>query len=170
MLVIIVLMIVVCGFDMERRAKLADAAGRPDGLYGLPAAGIRVLAIRILNGGVVIALLATVIGSRAVKTAETRDMRPSGFAKVAAGLATMMLGGAMGVLAAVFLAVYKKPVTAVPAAPTEALELSWVSYAVLAGMLTLIVVGLAWCFYRAIKAAGGKVEIEQQTPEGISQG
>lgn len=33
-------------------------------------------------------------------------------------------------------------------------ELSGSAYAILAGMILLIVGGLSWCFYRALKAAG----------------
>ena len=48
-------------------------------------------------------------------------------------------------------------------------ELSSTSYIILAGMLGLIVVGLGWCFYRSMKAAGGKT-VEPQLPDNGSAG
>ena len=56
------------------------------------------------------------------------------------------------------------PAATAPAPPIPA-EMSWVSYLVLTGMITLIVGGLGWCFYRAIKAAGGGEEAPEQLAE-----
>ena len=50
-----------------------------------------------------------------------------------------------------------------PSSANEPREMSWPSYLVLAVMVTLIVVGLLWCFYRAIKASGG------EAPEQVAE-
>ena len=72
------------------------------------------------------------------------------------GLATCMLLGRHAAAAA-----GQTPAAATsPAAP----EMTRVSYIVLAGMLALLVIGLGWCFYRALKAAGRNAG--EQLPEG----
>jgi len=96
-----------------------------------------------------VALLSVLIAGLTVHKAETTEHRPSGFARLAAGLGTLTLGIACGLL--LYLLVTLNPTAPAEAqAPTE--TLSGASYVVLACMLTLLVVGLAWCFYRAIKA------------------
>ena len=44
-------------------------------------------------------------------------------------------------------------------------QLSGEAYLILAGMFLLIVGGLSWCFYRAIKAAGKNAP--QQLPDEV---
>ncbi|MDY6913690.1 MAG: sodium-dependent transporter [Planctomycetota bacterium] len=161
------------GFDLARHAKVADVTGRdvasamvfwrPLG-YETPRVLV-VLAIAALAG-----LSATVIASSTISQAEKTDRRPSGFARLSAGLGVMSVGGATGVLLAMLVLLHKSPeaataVTASSLAADEAHHLSPLSLAVLAGMLGLLVVGLGWCFYRALKASGAATPSAPQTAE-----
>ncbi|MHC4984810.1 MAG: hypothetical protein ACYTFO_01510, partial [Planctomycetota bacterium] len=96
------------------------------------------------------ALLGLLIGGLTVHRAETTEHRPSGFARLAGGLGTLTFGLASGITLYML-------VTLNPSAPTEGHTepvetLSGASWIVLSAMMTLLVVGLGWCFYRAIKA------------------
>ena len=111
------------------------------------------------------ALLATVVGAWVVHRAEATERRPSGLARLSAGLGVLMLGSAGGIV--LYFLVKLNP-TATPdpgeTAPVPAEGLSGPSYVVLSLMLTLLVVGLAWCFYKAIKAGGrnGKLQVAEE--------
>ncbi len=113
-----------------------------------------------------LALAATVIGGIIVHRAEKTGHRPSAFARISAGLGVMGVGACIGLLIPmlVFIRGTLFPASQ-PAGEEEALaEMTWVSYAVLTGMLALLVAGLGWCFYRAMKAAGA------QAPTQVSEG
>ena len=114
-----------------------------------------------------LALAATVMGAILVHRAEKTLHRPSAFARISAGLGVMSLGACIGLLVPmlVFLRGILLPASQ-PAAAEEAVpEMTWVSYAVLSGMLALLVVGLGWCFYRAVTASGA--EAPTQVSEGM---
>ncbi|MHC4561825.1 MAG: sodium-dependent transporter [Planctomycetota bacterium] len=117
-----------------------------------------------------VALLAVLIGGLTVHRAEMTEHRPSGLARLAAGVGTLTLGSAGGLL--LYMLVTLNPpadATAVAAAaeshPAPAETLSGASYIVLSAMLTLLVVGLGWCFYRAIKAASVAKMNDRQVAE-----
>ncbi len=128
-------------------------------------------AMLLAVGGGIIAVVAVIFGAGVVKHAEAKSLRPSGLARLSAGTGVMSVGCAAGLILAIFVMLHKlaesdKPAaTAVKKAREEIDHLTAPSTIVLAAMLSLIVIGLGWCFYRAIKAAG-KTEPQQQ-PEGI---
>ncbi|MFW6132319.1 MAG: sodium-dependent transporter [Planctomycetota bacterium] len=103
----------------------------------------------------VLATGATVLGSGVVWTAETGHRRPSGFARLSGGLGIMTAGAAGGFWMGSYLLTHPAAEAAAMRQPREAAELAGAGYAVLAIMVTLLVLGLGWCFYRAMKAAGG---------------
>jgi len=110
------------------------------------------------------ALLAVLIGALTVHKAEMSQHRPSGLARLAAGLGVLMLGSACGIILYCLVTLNPSDAAAATseAAPAEAL--SGPSYIVLSLMLALIVVGLAWCFYKAIKGAADK-DVDEQLSE-----
>jgi len=140
----------------------------------------------LLCGALGLSVLAALVGSWIVWKAEASKRRPSGFGRWAAGWGVMALGGAGGVLLSLRIlrhnvdqavqeataraaevaqaagqAVAKVKEVAMPAA-----SLSPTAYIVLAIMLGLLVIGLGWCFYRAIKASGGGEGAPPQLAEG----
>jgi len=148
--------IAVC-FALARGA-IADGGGRVP--YAL--AWLVVIALAPVS---LLSLVATALGATVVARAEATGHRPSGFARTAAGLGVMGIGATVGLLIPllVFLHEIILPADTQPQA-SPVTEMTWVSYAVLAAMLTLLVGGLAWCFYRAAKAAGAG------TAEQLSEG
>ena len=133
-----------------------------------------------------LALAGLALGSMIVGRGERRSLRPSGLGRWAAGWGIVLVGAAAAIGLSFY--VLEAKMNAAPgvaadmaakaaaeqapavvgqmpaaveqalAAPATAAELSSMSYLVLAGMLTLLVGGLGWCFYRAVKAAGGAEE------------
>ena len=86
----------------------------------------------------------------------------------------MIIGGAGGLLLAAAVLVVKVQNAAAKAAGTAVAQgarelprdhLTGPAYFVLAAMAALMVTGLGWCFYRALKASGDK-QMEVQTAEG----
>ncbi len=110
------------------------------------------------------ALLAAILGAGAVHHAEKSRKRPSALARQAGGLGVMAFGAAAGVMLAMFFRLNPTSPLKREAAEEAAEHLLPMSYVVLTGMLALLVVGLAWCFYRAIKGIGAQAE-ETQLPE-----
>jgi len=112
-----------------------------------------------------LALAATAIGAIVVHRAEKTNHRPSAFARISAGLGVMGVGACIGLLIPmlVFLRGIVSPASQPAGEEEAAAEMTWVSYAVLTGMLALLVAGLAWCFYRAMKAAG------ETAPEQVAE-
>ena len=105
-------------------------------------------------------LLATVVAR-----AEKSERRPSGFARFSAGMGVIAVGASFGTM----LTAYIKANPTGALAPKEAAkELAPASHVVLAAMLALLVIGLGWCFYRAIKASSTAAEAEQAA-EGIDE-
>ena len=74
----------------------------------------------------------------------------------------MGVGGSVGILASIALVLHKFTPPVKKAVESTG-ELGIVSYLMLGGMLTVLVVGLGWCFYRALRAAGSKAG--PQVPE-----
>jgi hypothetical protein len=129
----------------------------------------------VLGGAGLAALLATIVGAWTVSAAESAKRRPSGLARSSAGVGVIVLGAVGGFLLATHLrmaearsAVSPAPAEAVPPPPAEAdagTELAATSYLMLTLMVLLLVFGLGWCFYRAIKASSAADQ--QQLPEGL---
>ena len=136
-------------FALARQAK-ADGGGHVPYAQGW-------LAVIVAGLAAAPAIAAAGIGAAVVHRAEATQHRPSAFGRLSAGLGTMGVGACLGVLlpALFFLHDIIAPSPASAPAPAEQAELSWVSYVVLAAMLVLLVGGLGWCFYRAVRAAGG---------------
>jgi len=114
----------------------------------------------------VAALLATILGSAIVVKAESSERRPSGLARFAAGMGIMAFGASAGAVLHAFL--LANPVEKAAESKAVETELTAASYVVLTCMLTLLVVGLAWCFYRAIRATTS-ASAAAQTSEGMSE-
>jgi len=131
--------------------------------------GIRLpLASLIALASAGVGLLATIIGAGVVAFAEGTHHRPSGFARLSAGAGVMEIGGAGGLVLSMFVLLMGKTQAAPPQPPAEPptslLPWAWI---VLAGMTAILVVGLGWCFYRAVKAAGAEKAAEQQPAEDL---
>jgi neurotransmitter:Na+ symporter, NSS family len=159
--VLVALGFVVHAFVLTRQARIAGPEGMIDALamkvfsgYEWPAATF------LLLYAVGLALIGTIAGAAAVSHAESSDTRPSGLARLAAGWGVMTMGGAGGVLLS--LTILLNPVA--KAEKAEAAKgLDWLGYLVLACMLGLLVVGLGWCFYRAVR--GSSESSEPQWPD-----
>jgi len=125
-----------------------------------------------------LAIYATIIGAVVVARAERGSRRPSGLARFAAGAGVIATGTVAGLALTLMAASHEvrekfesvmaaaaKVEAATPAASLD--HLTGPSYVVVSVMLAMLVVGLGWCFYRAIKAAGGPAEQQEQRPEGM---
>ncbi|MCK4602517.1 MAG: hypothetical protein KAU28_08630, partial [Phycisphaerae bacterium] len=129
--------------------------------YGVP------LVVVVFAFSALAALIATIIGAAVVAFAEKNARRPSGFARFSAGAGVVTIGCVGGLYLA--LAVKWHKLGEVNSAADKPMELDYLtesSLVILAGMLTLLVMGFGWCFYRAIKAAGRTSDQEVQT-EGL---
>ena len=122
------------------------------------------------------ALAATVLGAWTVMHAEKNERRPSAYARVAAGWGVMGIGASAGVLFSLqvlrhgldtAIARAVNPPAEVDTAAESTKELAAAGYVVLAVTMALLVIGLGWCFYRAIKAAGTRTPPTPQVAEGI---
>ncbi|MFP3937936.1 MAG: sodium-dependent transporter [Phycisphaerae bacterium] len=128
------------------------------------------LTVTLLAAAAAVALVALIVGSAGVTWGEKHEHRPSRLSRLAGGLGTLMFGAAGGVGLQLVLAWREAAAGAAQgqaveeAAEPAVRELTGVSYVVLAVMVTLLVFGLGWCFYRAVKAAGGTTP-EEQYPE-----
>ncbi len=154
----------VYGFDLVRQAHFAS--GDPvEGLVS-PRENLADQAMMILPLVAACALAALVIGASVIAYAENNARRPSGLARVGAGLGIMTLGGVGGLFLSLMVLLHPAEAAASPDPPApETVELATTSYIVLAVMLVLLVVGLGWCFMRAIRAAGAAAGEAEQLPE-----
>jgi len=132
-------------YDLRRYGSFEEVAGHVSSVRNfLILGGVAALAALVLTGPMVLRL-------------ERKQIKASMVARLGAGIGVLGLGvcGGLGLALAVIAAKF-------PAVETKYdAELSGTSYVVLGVMLALIVVGLLWCFYRAIKAAGGASPPEQ---------
>lgn len=112
----------------------------------------------LLIVGGALALVGLVLGVGVVRFGETRQRRPSGLARLAAGAGIMTLGCIGGIALSLLVTLHGRTGggAAQPASPppAEPDTLTTEASVVLCVMLTILVVGLAWCFYRSVKAAG----------------
>ncbi len=121
-------------------------------------------ATSIAAGGGILALIAIIIGSSVVTHAEKNKRRPSGLARLSAGTGVMTLGCAGGLLLAMIVMDRGQGQATTASTQDSTNSLTGASMIVLTVMLTVLVVGLSWCFYRAIKAGATSLE---QPSEGI---
>jgi len=110
------------------------------------------------------ALAGTVVGAVVVHRAERTQHRPTTWARISAGLGVMGVGAALGLLMPMLIAIHQQAAGPEEAATAPAAEITSLSYVVLTAMLALLVIGLGWCFYRAIKGAG------PEAPEQLAEG
>jgi len=132
--------------DVRVGVSAAEGGGLHSALGGLAMGGVG-------------ALLAVLLGGAIVTACERRTVKASIAARLGAGAGVLGLGICGGLGLALAMMTVKFPSAAIEYDN----QLSLVSYIILAVMLALIVVGLGWCFYRAIKAAGGAAP--EQEPE-----
>ena len=117
-----------------------------------------------LSAGGALAAAALLCGALPVVRFEKLRIRASMAPRLGAGIGILALGicGGLGIT-------YAMMTMRFPVKPNEYdNELSGTSYLILACMLALIVVGLGWCFYRSIKAAGIG-QSQQQVSEEVNQ-
>jgi len=129
--------------------------------WGIPA--IVIVAVACI--GMVCSLVAIVLGSIATVRAERHGRRPHWSAQIGGVSGTLGLGFGLGICMALYVLYYKIDAGAV----AHTTKLKFMAYVIMAAMLGLIVVGLGWCFYRAIKAAGGAVPPTPQPAEEMNE-
>lgn len=128
--------------------------------YCLPVAWIP-MGVALLS-----ALLATAGGAFIVHACEKKTKwRPSTTARLSAGLGVIAIGSTMGIMLSMFISVNESMFSKGQPIKHHAEHLSFVSYIVLSVVLAIIVVGLGWCFYRAIKASATEDKVEPQEAE-----
>ena len=114
-----------------------------------------------LVAGALAGLLALLVGGLSVWQMERRLIKASMLTRLAAALGILTVGLAGGLVLTAWTMATRfqiKPIV-------YNNELSGASYLILGGMLGLIVIGLLWCFYRAIRATSRPDEAPQ-LPEG----
>ena len=159
---------VAWSFHLSLRAHWAVADGKAIAdvmpVYGVLGRPLP-LAMVFAGVGAILALLGVGAGAGAVASAEANSRRPSGAARLAAGMGVTILGGAGGLMLGMGVLLHETAKTAAPAVtPKELDALTGPSMIVLTAMTALLVVGLGWCFYRAIRAGGAGAP--EQLPEG----
>ncbi len=169
--------VLVClGFYIVTLAMQLDNAGNTreiilDGMGLKTVGGCEVpLGLIILAGGAICGLIGLILGAFVVRFGETHDHRPSGLARLAAGGGVITIGAAAGLALPMIMLTHRviNKIEAAPSVPRPELDsLTAPSYVVLAVMLSILVVGLSWCFLRAIKAAGSSKIVETQLSEGV---
>ena len=127
--------------------RMRAALDRAEGLTGLLTPETKIL---LLIGTGVAGLWALLLGGGFVRRCELRRRRASMAPRLGAGLGVLGLGICAG-LSLAFMTMQMK-FTVTPIVYDN--ELSIVSWVILGVMLALIVGGLAWCFYRALRGAG----------------
>ena len=121
----------------------------------------------LLLGGACLAVVACVLGASVVASAESEGKRPSGAGRWSAGWGVVTLGGSAGLVLSSMLIPHRRAKAeqaykgtqaaagGVAAPPVEmTTELTPMSYLVLAGMITLLVIGLAACLFLAMRNSG----------------
>ncbi len=163
--------VLACSFAQSVQARWATEKWAPGETHDIAAAvGMLTVAGReipkaaaVALGGAALALVGVILGAGVVAYCERRQRRPSGFARLSAGAGVMTFGGAGGLVLGMFVLLHK--LAALPGAstqpaakPKELDQLAAPSWITLGAMTAILVVGLGWCFYRAIKAGGAGAE------------
>ena len=149
----------VAGGVLTGLAKLKANAGTE--ISGFFSHSLTMSAAYCLVGAMALAFLAIIRGSVAVIAAERRDMQPAFWARLAGAAGTMAFGAGGGMMLGLWVLVKNIE----PGSVAHTTEMTPAAYIIMAIMLALLVVGLGWCFYRAIKAAGAATAEEEQLPE-----
>ncbi len=102
---------------------------------------------------------ALITGSIRVVRTERRSLTPPAAGRLAGGLGAVGLGAAGGASLALYVLLAGIGETAVK----HTTEMTSAAYLIMAIMLGILVIGLGWCFHRAIKAAGQSAKA--QLPE-----
>ena len=166
--------VLVCiGFGLVMGAIQAGHAGKDVivAAYMKPIGScVAPLGIIVLGSGAICALIGLIIGAFVIRFGETAERRPSGLARLAAGGGVMTIGTAAGLALPMIMLMHKTINTAEAITPEPRVELDSLtgpSYVVLAVMVSILVVGLSWCFMRAIKTSGANKIVETQLSEGV---
>ncbi len=158
------LVLIIYGFRITLLALKYSNADLPchiAGKFNIPVAWVP------MGVALLAAIFAAAVGSLVVHICEKKGKwRPSKLARLSAGLGVMAVGSAMGIMLCMFIDVNK---SMFERGKTEyhIEHLSTVSCVVLGVMLAILVVGLAWCFYRAIRAAATEGKVETQEAESM---
>ena len=155
------LLVVAIGATACTVGRMLSAGGIPTDSGSHTFLGLNVPTISLTPAIVaVLALVVILLGGRVVSRAEKADRRPSSLARLSGGVGVLTLGSACGLI--LYCLVALNPVAAAPeaaeTAPAAPRELSAPGQVALALMSAMLVIGLIWCFYRAITAAknGGR--------------
>jgi hypothetical protein len=149
-------------------------AGRPLGLIGfaLSSAGLAVIAYMMISGNESVLLLPLFLGIAGVCISnyvldkyDIADEKPSGFARWGGIFSIFDISAFLAML----LIRMTKTVKGEKALPEVSEKLSGVSYVILGVVFLMIVVGLGWCFYRAITASAKGIPVEEQLAEGSAE-
>jgi NSS family neurotransmitter:Na+ symporter len=119
------------------------------------------LMIGVMVLGIGAALAATVIGVIEFARAERTALHPAWTARFSGLIGCLGTGFQLGMALSLIVLIQKIE----PGKITEVDEMAGISWGIMAFMLALLVVGLGWCFYRALKAAGGDEEEPQLAEE-----
>ncbi|HDZ21740.1 hypothetical protein LCGC14_0285020 [marine sediment metagenome] len=155
------LLVVAIGGVACTVARMLSAGGIPTESGSHTFLGLNVATISLTPAIVaVLTVVVILLGGRTVSRAEKADRRPSSLARLSAGVGVLTLGSAFGLI--LYCLVALNPIAAATktseTAPAAPQELSAPGHVVLALMIAMLVIGLIWCFYRAIKAGknGGR--------------
>ncbi len=110
---------------------------------------------------VAVGIAATIFGCVATVRAERDGCKPHWTGQAAGAMGILATGGAAGIYPAYYVLMQN----IAPGEVKHTIKMDFWAYVILAVMLGLIVGGLGWCFYRAIKASAAKEKIEKQTAE-----
>jgi hypothetical protein len=118
------------------------------------------IASALSAGGVLFGLAALITGYTRAQADESNDRLPSVSTRLGGIVGTVAAGGGLGLGMSLLAKTVEIPAHKV----VYDGELSAVAYIILAIATLLVVGGLFWCFYRAIKAAGER-DAEEQVSE-----
>jgi len=149
-------MVCAAKLDVNEQVPPSEAINhfRLAGKWLLPTPGAMLLA------GMACGLVAIVFGSAAVGSAERAHRRPTKSARLSGAFGTV----AFGCNAGLFLAMWVMLAGVDPGSVRHGDEMTAAGYLLTGAIILLIVGGLGWCFYRAIKAASS-TETDAQLPE-----
>ncbi|MCD6378095.1 MAG: sodium-dependent transporter [Planctomycetes bacterium] len=162
--IVIAIIMLIRSFSLSIDTRQAVSAGNSPACYKILSLELpKAVAVAIAAGA--LALLATVIGGLAVTKAEKSNHRPSRFSRISAGAGVVGIGCAAGLLLGLTKILHKPPASAAKvkevAGAVEHLDhLTAPALIVLTCMLSALIIGLAWCFYRAMKAASGEQPVQ----------
>jgi hypothetical protein len=149
-------------------------AGRLLGVIGfvLSSVGMIAIAYMLISGNESVFFLPLCLGVSGIGISnyvleryDGADEKPSGFARWAGILSILDISAFLAIL----LIRMTKPVRIEKAVSEVSGKLSGVSYVILGVVFLMIVVGLGWCFYRAITATAKGIPVEPQLAEDTAE-